>query len=73
LDLLHLIENTFDRKRIAANPIPYPKPNPNHKPNSKLLALKKNNVFGLTKRRHFSRKVQIPIYLFIVINVFENK
>jgi len=27
-DLLHLIENTFDRKRIYANPGSYPNPNP---------------------------------------------
>jgi len=28
-DLLHLIENTFDRKRIYANPSSYPNPNSN--------------------------------------------
>jgi len=27
-DLLHLIENAFDRKRIYANPSSYPNPNP---------------------------------------------
>jgi len=34
-DLLHLIENTFDRKRIYANPSFYPNPNsnPNTNPN----------------------------------------
>jgi len=37
-DLLHLIENTFDRKRIYANPSFYPTP-----------ILKRNNVFGPTK------------------------
>jgi len=38
-DLLHLIENTFDRKRIYANPSSYPNSNPNTNP----------NPFGLTK------------------------
>jgi len=28
-DLLHLLENTFDRKRISANPSPKSSPNPN--------------------------------------------
>jgi len=28
VDLLHLIENTFDRKRIYANPSSCPNPNP---------------------------------------------
>jgi len=34
-DLLYLIENTFDRKRIYANPSAYPNPNsnPNTNPN----------------------------------------
>jgi len=32
-DLLHLIENTFDRKRIFANPSPYPNPKSNFNPN----------------------------------------
>jgi len=37
-DLLHLIENTFDQKRIYANPSAYPNPNSNLKtnPNSNL-------------------------------------
>jgi len=52
-DLLHLIENTIDRKRIYANS------------SSSLtltltliltLTLKRNYVFGLTKCRHFSIK-----------------
>jgi len=30
--LLHLIENTFDRKRIFANPISKPNLKPNHNP-----------------------------------------
>jgi len=36
MDLLHLIENTFDRKRIYANPSSSPNPNsnPNTNPNS---------------------------------------
>jgi len=36
-DLLHLLENTFDRKRIYANPSFYPNPNskPNTNPNPK--------------------------------------
>jgi len=36
LRIQHLIENTFDRKRIYANPSSYPNPNtnPNHNPNS---------------------------------------
>jgi len=34
MDLLHLLGNTFDRKRISDNP----NPNPKH-----------NNVFGLMK------------------------
>jgi len=34
LDLLHLFENTFDRKRIYANPSSYPNPNSNSKPNT---------------------------------------
>jgi len=29
MDLLHLIENTFDRKRISANPSPNPNSDPN--------------------------------------------
>jgi len=29
LDLLHLLENTFDRKRIYANTSPNPNSNPN--------------------------------------------
>jgi len=56
MNLLHLIENTFDRKRIYANPSSYPNPNsnsnPNANPNSNLtltLTLKRNYVFGLTK------------------------
>jgi len=32
-DLLHLIENTFDRKRIYANPSSYPNSKPNTNPN----------------------------------------
>jgi len=39
-DLLHLLENTFDQKRISSNP-------------------SRNNVFGLTKQRHFSRKYTV--------------
>jgi len=35
-DLLYLLENTFDRKRISSNPCPNPNSNP-------------NPVFGLTK------------------------
>jgi len=31
-DLLHLLENTFDRKSVYANPSSYP--NPNSKPNT---------------------------------------
>jgi len=38
-DLLHFLENTYDRKRIFANPNPNSnpnlKPNPNLSPNSK--------------------------------------
>jgi len=34
-DLLHLIENTFDRKRIYANTSSYPNSNPNPNPNPK--------------------------------------
>jgi len=33
-DLLHLIENKFDRKRIYTNPSAYPNPNSNSNPNS---------------------------------------
>jgi len=33
-DLLHLIENTFDRKRIYANPSSYSNPNSNCNPNT---------------------------------------
>jgi len=59
--LLHLIENTFDGKRIYANPSSYPNSNPNTNPNSNpngcrpkaSLPLKRNYVFGLTKWRHF--------------------
>jgi len=32
-DLLHLIENTFDRKRIYTNPSFYPNPNSNSNSN----------------------------------------
>jgi len=43
-DLLHLLENTFDRKRIYANP------NSNSSLTLTLtLPLKRNNVFELTK------------------------
>jgi len=31
LDLLHLLENAFDRKRISTNPSPNPSSNPNPK------------------------------------------
>jgi len=48
-DLLYLIENTFDRKRIYANPSFYPNSNPNTNPNPTLtltltliLTLKRN-------------------------------
>jgi len=34
-NLLHLIENTFDRKRIYANPNSNPNPYPNSNPNPK--------------------------------------
>jgi len=33
-DILHLIENTFDRKRIYAYSSSYPNPNSNSKPNT---------------------------------------
>jgi len=35
-DLLHLIENTFDRKRIYANPNSYHNPNQNRNPKAQL-------------------------------------
>jgi len=41
-------KNTFDRKRISDNPNPNLNSNPN---------LKHNNVFGLTKWRHFIKQV----------------
>jgi len=51
-----LLENTFDRKRIYANPSSHPnpksKPNTNPDPDSNpnpIFLLKRNNVFGLTK------------------------
>jgi len=54
-----LIENTFDRKLIYANPSSYLNPKSNSNPNTNLnhitptltltLTLKRNNVFGLTK------------------------
>jgi len=34
MNLLHLLENTFDRKRISANPSPLPKSNSNPNTNS---------------------------------------
>jgi len=37
-DLLHLIENTFDRKRIYAKPSSYLNPNSNSNPNPNLKA-----------------------------------
>jgi len=40
-NLSHLLENTFNRKRISANS----SPNPNFNPNPK----NDNNDFGLTK------------------------
>jgi len=62
-DLLHLLKNTFDWKRIYANPSSYPNPNSNSKPNTNpnsnsylTLSLKRNYVFGLTKWRHISIK-----------------
>jgi len=51
LDLLHLLENMFDRKRIYANPSSYPTLTL-----TLTLLLKRNNVFGLTKWRRFSIK-----------------
>jgi len=42
MNLLHLLENTLDRKRISANSYPNG-PNPNSNPNPK------NNVFELTE------------------------
>jgi len=55
-DLLHLIENTFDQKRIYANPSSYP--NPITLTLTLTLTLtKRNNVFGLTKWRHFSIEI----------------
>jgi len=50
--ILHLIKNTFDRKRIYANLSSYPNLNSNSNPNSNSnsnLTLKRNYVFGLTK------------------------
>jgi len=35
MNLLHLLENTFDRKRISANPSPNPNPNCNSNLNPK--------------------------------------
>jgi len=46
MDLLHLIENTFYRKRISANPSPNANPSPS--PNLQDLTLN-HNIFGLTK------------------------
>jgi len=40
---LHLLENTFDRKRNSANPSPNPNPNSNHN------FIKHNQVFERTK------------------------
>jgi len=36
MDLLHLIENTFDRKCIYTNPSSYPIPNSNPNPKAQL-------------------------------------
>jgi len=54
-----LLENTFDRKGIYANPSSYPNPNstskpntnpnPNSNPNPNPLSKAQFNVFGLTK------------------------
>jgi len=38
LDLPHLIESTFDRKRIYVNPSSYPNPNSNRNTNPNLKA-----------------------------------
>jgi len=60
---IYLFENTFDRKRISANPSPSLNPNPNSSPNFNCnpayLNLKHNNVFGLTKCRHFRESLRM--------------
>jgi len=59
-DLLHLLKNTFDRKRIYTNPSSYSKPNTNPPPR----VLKRNNVFGLMKSHHFSIKSEVYRFRF---------
>jgi len=66
-DLLHLIKNTFDRKRIYANPSFYPNsnsnPNPNFNPNPNPKA---QLYFGLTKLHHFSIKCTDTIKMVLI-------
>jgi len=57
LDLQHLLENTFDRKRISTNP----NPNPDSKPNSNSTP-KAQLCFRTAKWRHFWASVQIPYW-----------
>jgi len=60
-DLLHLLENTFDRKHISANLSP-----------TRTLTLKHNNVFGLTKWRHFFEIVYRYQSITCIFNHFGN-
>jgi len=62
LDLLYLLKNTFDRKRISANPSPSPNSNtnPNTNPNS-------NPGFFLAKRETAQK------FKFLVENVMHKK
>jgi len=67
MDLLYLLENTFDRKRISAKLCPNPNSNlnPNTKPNRNTNPYPKhNNVFRLTKWRRFSRTCTDTVYSF---------
>jgi len=51
MDLLHLLKNTFDRKRISANPTL-----------TLTLTLKPSNIPGLTKLHHFLSKLVYKLY-----------
>jgi len=55
-NLLHLIENTFDRKRIYANPSSYPNPKSNSKPNTNSNL---NSNYNSNPRHNLNRKAQL--------------
>jgi len=68
--VLHLIESTFNRKRIYANPSSYPNPNSSSNPNTSPNCNSKSNpnpkaqlCFRTAKWRHFSIKCTDTVIL----------